>query len=35
MSAIAVEPPVLDGGLPLRGHLTSFFRDPVALLRGG
>ena len=35
MSAIAVEPPVLDGGLPLLGHLTSFFRDPVALLRGG
>jgi sterol 14alpha-demethylase len=27
--------PRLDGGLPLIGHVTDFFRDPVAVLRRG
>jgi sterol 14alpha-demethylase len=27
--------PQLDGGLPLLGHVTDFFRDPVAVLRRG
>lgn len=35
MSALAMEPPKLDGGAPFLGHLTSFFKDPVALLREG
>lgn len=39
MAALALEapaePPTLDGGLPLLGHLTDFFRDPVKLLRDG
>lgn len=35
MQAVALDPPALDGGLPLLGHLTNFFRDPVGLLREG
>lgn len=35
MQAIAMDPPALRGGTPLLGHLTSFFRDPVKLLREG
>lgn len=35
MQAVALDPPALDGGLPLLGHLTNFFRDPVGLLRDG
>lgn len=35
MSAIAIEPPAMGGGAPFLGHLTSFFKDPVALLRRG
>jgi sterol 14alpha-demethylase len=35
MSATFAPPPPLEGGLPLLGHLTHFFRDPVALLRSG
>lgn len=27
--------PALDGGLPLIGHVTDFFRDPVAVLKRG
>jgi sterol 14alpha-demethylase len=27
--------PQLDGGMPLLGHVTDFFRDPVAVLRRG
>ncbi len=27
--------PQLDGGLPLLGHVTDFFHDPVAVLRRG
>ncbi len=27
--------PQLNGGLPLLGHVTDFFRDPVAVLRRG
>lgn len=26
---------MIDGGLPLLGHLTEFFRDPVSVLRRG
>ena len=35
MSAIAMKPPAMDGGKPFLGHLTDFFKDPVALLRKG
>ena len=35
MSAIAMRPPAMDGGMPFLGHLTSFFKDPVGLLRKG
>jgi len=36
MSAAATaHPPALAGGLPFLGHLTAFFRDPVALLKEG
>lgn len=35
MSASFAPPPPLEGGLPLLGHLTHFFRDPVALLKSG
>jgi sterol 14alpha-demethylase len=35
MSATLAPPPPLEGGLPLLGHLTHFFRDPVALLKSG
>lgn len=35
MSTAFAPPPQLEGGLPLLGHLTQFFKDPVALLKSG
>jgi len=35
MSAIAMQPPAMRGGVPFLGHLTDFFKDPVGLLRKG
>ena len=35
MSAIAMQPPAMRGGVPFLGHLTDFFKDPVGLLRRG
>lgn len=35
MSTALAPPPPLEGGLPFLGHLTHFFKDPVALLKSG